>query len=167
MENFKNNIKLPQPDDIPMREKEDAMGAYLMMFAAWGIGLPLPFVSLIASIIYYYLNKNKSAFIGFHAFQSLITQVPISILNAGAVIWVISILLRETREWENFVIYIIFTGLLNLTYIVFSLIGAVKARRGEFYYFPFFGEVAFDKYYGPGAQAQEKRVRQNLPPKGY
>lgn len=27
-------IKIPQPDKISEREREDAMGAYLMMFAA-------------------------------------------------------------------------------------------------------------------------------------
>ena len=43
---------LQQPDEIPEREKEDAMGAYLMMFAAVAIGLPLPIINLIASIIY-------------------------------------------------------------------------------------------------------------------
>ncbi|MCH8330385.1 MAG: hypothetical protein IH946_03240, partial [Bacteroidetes bacterium] len=47
---------LPQPDDIPTREREDAMGAYLMMFAAVAAGLPLPIINLIAAIIYYYVN---------------------------------------------------------------------------------------------------------------
>jgi len=34
------SISLPQPDEIPEREKEDAMGAYLMMFASLAIGSP-------------------------------------------------------------------------------------------------------------------------------
>jgi len=58
---------LPQPGEIPEREKEDAMGAYLMMFAAVAIGLPLPVINLIAAIIYYYVNRKKSRFIHFHA----------------------------------------------------------------------------------------------------
>ena len=33
-------LLLPQPQDLTVREKEDAMGAYLMMFAAWGAGSP-------------------------------------------------------------------------------------------------------------------------------
>ena len=43
---------LPQPHELSEREKEDAMGAYLMMFAAVGAGLPLPVINLIAAIIY-------------------------------------------------------------------------------------------------------------------
>ena len=67
---------LPQPEEIPEREKEDAMGAYLMMFAAVAIGLPLPIINLIASFIYYYINRKKSRFIHFHSLQSLLSQIP-------------------------------------------------------------------------------------------
>jgi len=51
-------IRLPQPDEITRREREDAMGAYFMMFAAWGIGLPLPFLNLVAAGIYYGLHRR-------------------------------------------------------------------------------------------------------------
>ena len=55
-----------QPDDIPTRDREDAMGAYLMMFAALAAGLPLPIINLIAALIYYFTNRAKSRFIEFH-----------------------------------------------------------------------------------------------------
>jgi len=35
-------LPLPQQDEIPEREREDAMGAYIMMFAAFASSLPLP-----------------------------------------------------------------------------------------------------------------------------
>ncbi|MCK4766323.1 MAG: DUF4870 domain-containing protein [Candidatus Aminicenantes bacterium] len=168
MSNY-DEVVLPQPDEIDIRQREDAMGAYLMMFAAWGAGLPLPFLSLIASGIYYSINKKKSKFVRFHAFQSLLSQVPVSILNAGAIIWVAAILLqrRMFRDWEHFVTYVIFVGLMNLVYLIFSIIGAVKARRGEFYYFIFFGKIAFDAFYGAGAEEDREEVKHNVPPKGY
>ena len=52
MEGHSTHIALPQPHEIPKRDREDAMGAYLMMFAAWGAGLPLPLLNLLAAIIY-------------------------------------------------------------------------------------------------------------------
>ena len=52
-------VKLPQPQDLSEREKEDAMGAYLMMFAALATSLPLPIINLIAAIVYYYINPKK------------------------------------------------------------------------------------------------------------
>ena len=50
-----NNLYHPveQPDDISLRDREDAMGGYLMMFAALAAGLPLPIINLIASIVYW------------------------------------------------------------------------------------------------------------------
>ena len=40
MEEHSTHIALPQPHEIRNGEREDAMGAYLMMFAAWGAGSP-------------------------------------------------------------------------------------------------------------------------------
>jgi len=68
-------IRLPQPDELSEREKDDAMGAYLMMFATWVVGLPLPVLNLIAAVIYFYVNKKSSRFVAFHALQSLLSQV--------------------------------------------------------------------------------------------
>ena len=57
-------VDLPQPDQLAEREKEDGMGAYLMIFAAFAVGLPLPVVNLIAALIYYFINKkNQGLFI--------------------------------------------------------------------------------------------------------
>jgi len=162
-----HGIPLPQPHEISGREKEDAMGSYLMMFAAWGFGLPLPFISLIASIIYYYLNKKDSKFVGFHAFQALISQIPIAFLNAGAIFWLLILLIREFKSWQGFLFYIILTVGMNILYLVFSIIGAVKARKGQFYYFYFFGNIAFLRFYGPNAEKKEEKTGPNLPPRGF
>ena len=78
---------IPQPTEISEREKEDAMGAYLMMFASAALGLPFPIFNLIASVIYYFVNKSKGRFVQFHSLQSLYSQLPVSILNSILVIW--------------------------------------------------------------------------------
>ncbi|MER3330225.1 MAG: DUF4870 domain-containing protein, partial [Candidatus Kapaibacterium sp.] len=78
---------IQQPEDLPAREREDAMGGYFMMFASLAAGLPLPIINLIAAIIYYHVNKHKSRFVRFHSLQSLLSQLPVSLLNAGLVIW--------------------------------------------------------------------------------
>jgi|TARA_B110000879_G_scaffold48203_1_gene67938 hypothetical protein len=49
-------VKLPQPHELSEREKEDATGAYLIMFAALATSLPLPIINLIAATVYYYVN---------------------------------------------------------------------------------------------------------------
>jgi uncharacterized membrane protein len=138
---------LPQPDEISIREKEDAMGAYFMMFATHAIGLPLPLISLVAAIIYLYLNKKTSRFVHFHSLQALYAHIPIALLNAGLIAWLIVILVHDavfTREFKG---YLIMTGTANIVYVIFNLIAAFKARKGLFYYFIFFGRLAYHRAY--------------------
>lgn len=78
---------IEQPDQLSNREKEDAMGAYLMMFGALAAGLPLPIINLLAAVIYYFVNAKKGRFIKFHSLQSLLSQLPTSIMNAGLLFW--------------------------------------------------------------------------------
>jgi len=161
-------VKLPQPHELSAIEKDDAMGAYLMMFAAWGAGLPLPLLNLIAAVIYFFINKKQSRFVAFHAYQSLITQIPISILNAGVVFWLIAILFFKYLSFDPpFFIYLFFVIFWNLIYTIFSLVACAKARKGQFYYFIFFGRIAFEQYYGEKAQRKKEKEVKNIPPKGY
>lgn len=148
-----------QPDDIPIREREDAMGSYLMMFGALAAGLPLPILNLLAAFIYYKINAKKSRFIRFHCLQSLLSQLPTSLLNAGFVIWTFRMIfidwdIENQETFEGFAsVSDLYWGYLwtiivvNLLYVIFSIIGAVRARKGYFYYFVFFGRLAYHMAY--------------------
>lgn len=162
---------IEQPEEIPVREREDAMGAYLMMFGALAAGLPLPIINLIASVVYYFINKDKSKFVKFHALQSLYSQLPTTLMNAGLIFWTLQILsvgLVET-PFESFATandiywgYLYTTLTANIVYVVFSFIGAYKARKGLLYYFIFFGKLAYHQAYK--IKIQEKSIMENLPP---
>jgi uncharacterized Tic20 family protein len=155
---------VPQPDEISIREKEDAMGAYLMMFAAVGAGLPLPIINLIAAVIYYFINRSKSRFVNFHSFQAMISQLPTSLLNAAAVFWGIRIIVSDEWKLNNIYIgFVIMVVIANLLYIIFSIIAAVKARKGRFYYFMFFGKIAYHKAFA--IRPEHTAVVMNAPPK--
>jgi len=134
---------LPQPEEIPEREKEDAMGAYLMMFAAVAIGLPLPVINLIAAIVYFYLNKSKSRFVYFHSLQSLLSQIPTTLINWALVIWSLNIFFTDRIISDEFIAYAIVAGIANIFYFIFSLIAAFKARKGKMYYFLLFGKLSY------------------------
>ncbi len=166
-ENSRSSIVVPQPHELSEREKEDAMGAYLMMFAAWGAGFPFPLVGLIASIIYFYINKKSSAFTAFHAYQALLTHIPISVLNAAAVVWGIVLFAANTHHHLRiFAIFCTFSAAWNVLYMAFSIVACVNARKGRFYYFWVFGRFAFAKYYLPGSNRAAAAVERNLPPEG-
>jgi uncharacterized membrane protein len=160
-------VQLPQPGEISQREKEDAMGAYLMMFAAWAFGLPLPVLNLIAAIIYFFVNKKISRFVAFHSLQSLLSQIPVTALNVTLLVWLIRILLGNMVFHPAFFVALIFAGLVNILYLVFSVAALVHARRGQYYYMPVFGRISFGRYYGARAVSLEKVLPPNRPPEGF
>lgn len=156
---------LPQPEEIPEREKEDAMGSYLMMFAAVAVGLPLPVINLIASIVYYFINRRKSRFIHFHSLQALLSQIPTTLINWALVIWGATIFLKD--DWHitpEFWGYAIFAGVSTFLYFIVSLIAAFKARQGKMYYFLLFGKMAFDIVYKVRQEAEQDQGPVNKPP---
>lgn len=159
--------QLPQPDEVTERERDDAMASYLMMFASWAVGLPLPLLNLIASAIYYAVNRKTSKFVAFHALQSFITQVPVSVLNAGVVGWGIALLVTGGGAglWP-FVGYTIFTAAANIIYIVFSIVALIHAHKGRLYYMPVFGRLAFSRHYGRRETEREQAAWVNRPPEG-
>jgi uncharacterized membrane protein len=164
------SLRLPQPDEIPEREKEDAMGAYLMMFASLAIGLPIPLVNLIASVIYFFVNRKNGLFVSFHALQALLTHVPVVLLNAGVIGWLISILVTPPHDsfTPAFFWYLFFVVLANLAYIAWSIVALIHARKGRFFYMPLLGRLCFARYYGPNAHVRkEPRSWENKPPEGY
>lgn len=155
---------IPQPEDVPIREREDSMGAYLMMFAAMGAGLPLPIMNLVAAIIYYVVHKDKPRFVKYHTLHSLLAQIPVTLLNAGLIFWTIRNLIYENSFTDLFLGYLSTVVLANLIYTIFSIIAAIKARRGRFYYFVFFGRLAFDIVYSIKDEGGGQKAPVNRPP---
>lgn len=161
------DLRLPQPDEISEREKEDAMGAYFMMFASLGLGFPLPFINLIASVVYFVIHRRKSRFVAFHALQSLLEQIPVTVFNAGLIAWLLVIVFTDLHFPREFFVLLVFVVVVNIADIVISVMALMHARKGRFYYMPLFGRAAFGVYYGPRARALEKPVEPNRPPAGF
>lgn len=163
-------IALPQPNEVSKREKEDAMAAYLMNFAAWGAGLPLPTLNLVAAAIYYLINRKKSRFVAFHCFQAFTSQLPTTLINMFGVGMFVdfALILHRPLPMPFFLLYVIFAILMNLLYLAVSIYACVLAAKGRIYYFLVFGRWAYAKYYGPKAVALDGAAeRPNLPPPGF
>lgn len=154
---------LPQPEQIETRVKEDAMGAYFMMFATAAMGLPLPILNLVAAIVYYYVNRDKGRFVQFHTLQSLYSQIPVTLLNSGLVAWTIVNFVRDLDFTGQYWGYLVMVATANLVYFIFSIVGAVKARKGLFYYFLFFGKLAYHQVYQIRPE-RSQAIPRNRPP---
>jgi uncharacterized membrane protein len=162
-------VAIPQPHELSQREKDDALAAYLMNFAAWGAGLPLPTLNLIAAWVYYFLNRRKSRFVAFHCFQACTSQIPTTVINVVGVGLFVDYVFILGKELPGFFWpYVGFAVLTNLLYLAASIYACVLAAKGRFYYFLVFGRWAYTRYYGPNAIPLEGRVTPpNLPPAGF
>lgn len=156
---------LPQPEDLSKKEKEDAMGAYMMMFAAIAVGLPLPIINLIAAIIYYFVNRSVSRFVHFHAYQALISSLPLTLMNASGLFWALRILFYD--DWyatDYFYGYIGMLFIANILYYIFGIIAAVKAYKGRMFYYWVFGKLAYHKAFKNTGEESYSKKPGNLPP---
>jgi uncharacterized membrane protein len=150
-----NRVILPQPDEIPDKDKMDASGAYVMMFAS--SYLPLPLVNLFAAFIYHMAYRKRSRFVAFHTYQSFISQIPTSLSLWGLVTWIIIDVFKHSyAPWEIFSSFHLKTAIVvivgwNLIYTIFSIVAMVRSRKGRLFYLPLFGKHTFERYFGPNA----------------
>lgn len=158
-------VRLPQPEEVSDVEKDDAMGAYLMMFASWAIGLPLPVLNVVAAVIYFAVNCRESRYVAFHAYQSLLSQIAVTLLNVGLIGWLLVIVVGGRSFSPVFFLFLCIVVVSNILYFIFSVVALVRARRGEIYYFPLFGTAAYARYYGEKAVTMVQ-ARRNRAPRG-
>jgi uncharacterized membrane protein len=104
------------------------------------------------------VNRDKGKFVQFHTLQSLYSQIPVSLLNSGLVAWIIVNLVKDLDFTGFFWGYLVMVATADLVYFIFSLVGAVRARKGLFYYFLFFGKLAYHQVY----RIRPERLQSNL-----
>ena len=66
-------------------------------------------------------------------------------MNWGLLVWCVRIYFLDIDVANDyFKGYVVATAVANLLYFIFSIIAAVKARRGRMYYFIFFGRLTYE-----------------------
>ncbi len=167
-----DDIHLPQPEEVTEKDRENAFGSYILMFA--GAYFPLPFIEIVLSFIYYNYFKKRSRYVAFHTYQSLLSQIPITIFNTSFfayAIYLFVLLVRgnEIPEGQKNWFFILLAALvlLNILYNIISLVVAIKAKKGVIKYFPYIGIIAYNKVYGAHAikvVLNEKKSESNSAP---
>lgn len=112
------------PAPIPMSDSDSRMWAMLTHLS------PLPgslFVigSVVAPLIIWQIQKDKSAFVDYHGKEAVNFQITMAIAFA------ISFLLMLI------VIGVFLISIVGIVWLVFIIIAAVKANNGEYYRYPF------------------------------
>jgi uncharacterized membrane protein len=122
-------------------EAEQASFAYLMTTLIVIIGLPMPSINVIGSIIFYLTNRKKSYFVRFHCLQSMLSQLCVVPINAIGVSWTIAILTGNAQVNNYYVAYIITIVGFNILEFVSAVYAAVQVRKKSDVRFWLFGPM--------------------------
>ncbi len=126
---------------ISEEEAEKASYAYLMSTVVLLVGLPLPIINMIATIMFYLGNRKKTYFVRFHCIQSMLSQIFIILMNSIGISWTLSIIFGNNIITNLYIAYIITIIGFNLLEFAASIYAAVQTRKKQNVLFWFFGPL--------------------------
>ena len=105
------------------------------------VGLPLPIVNLIASVIFYFGNRRSAHFVRWHCTQVLAAQILTLAINVAGVYWTLGIVYGNAVVTNNYIAYIITIVLFNLVEFIATIYAAIQTRKGNHVSWWFFGPL--------------------------
>lgn len=122
-------------------EAEKASNSYLMSLIALIVGLPLPIINLIATLIFYLGNRKGTYFVRWHCTQALLSQLSMLFINSFGFWWTISILFSNETITSNYIAYIIAALSFNLIEFIATIYTAIQTRKGIHVEWWFYGNL--------------------------
>lgn len=123
-------------------EYEKASNAYLMSLAVFMSGIPLPIINLIATCIFYFSVRKKSAFLRWHSMQALSSQFALFIMNSIGFTFTLNIIFGDMLITNWYIAYMICVVICNSLEIVSTIFVALKLRKKQHVKFWIFGDIA-------------------------
>jgi uncharacterized Tic20 family protein len=128
-----------QPNE---NEAESASYSYLMSIIAIMVGIPLPIVNLVATLIFFLGNKKSSYFVRWHCTQALLSQITMFFINSIGFWWTISIIFTNKTVSTYYIVYLVILFLFNLIEFISSIYAAVYTRKGIHIHFWIYGNLS-------------------------
>ncbi|MBX7125837.1 MAG: DUF4870 domain-containing protein [Cyclobacteriaceae bacterium] len=123
-------------------ENERASNIYLMSLAVIVVGLPLPIINFLATIIVYFSNRNSTYFVRWHSMQALLSQALVASINAVGFSWTMWIIFGPVRLSNEYIAYVITAAVFNLAEFVGTIYAAIQTRKGKHINFWLFGPLS-------------------------
>lgn len=134
-----NVTKFPyEPGD---HEAEKASNSYLMSLIALIMGLPLPIVNLIATLMFYLGNRRGTYFVRWHCIQALLSQFSMLLINSYGFWWTMFIIFGSDTLSSKYISYIIAVLIFNLTEFIATIYTAIQTRKGLHVEWWFYGTL--------------------------
>jgi hypothetical protein len=122
-------------------ETEKASNSYLMSLIALIVGLSLPIINLIATLIFYLGNRKGTYFVRWHCTQALLSQLSMLFINSFGFWWTISIIFTDETISNKYISYIIAALIFNLSEFIATIYTAIQTRKGIHVEWWFYGNL--------------------------
>ena len=122
-------------------EAEKASNSYLMSLIAVIVGLPLPIINLIATLIFYLGNRSGTYFVRWHCTQALLSQLSLLFINSFGFWWTVSIIFTDEAITSKYIAYLIAAIIFNLTEFIATIYTAIQTRKGIHVEWWFYGNL--------------------------
>lgn len=129
-------------------ENEKATNAYVMSLIALMVGLPLPIVNLIATLIFYLGNRKGTYYVRWHTTQALLSQISLFAVNSIGFVWTIRVITDKADLSNLYIAYIATLILINLTEFIATIYTSIKISKGQHVSWWFYGDLT-DKFCKP------------------
>ena len=122
-------------------EKETASNSYLMSLIVIMVGLPLPIINLVATLIFYLNNRKSTYFVRWHCTQAILSQLSILFINSFGFWWTMSIIFSEEIITNRYIAYIIVVIIFNFTELIATIYTTIQTRKGIHVEWWFYGSL--------------------------
>ncbi len=122
-------------------EAEKASTSYLMSLLALVIGLPFPIINLIATILFFLMNRKSTYFVRWHCTQALLSQCTLLMMNSYGFWWTISIMFGPESITNKYIAYIFVILIFNISEFIATIYSAIQTRKGNHVEWWFYGTL--------------------------
>lgn len=112
-----------------------------MSMIAIMVGMPLPVINLLATLLFYLGNRRASLFVRWHCMQALLSQLTIFAMNSIAFTWTMRILFGNLVPTDQYFAYLFTIALFNIIEMVTTVIAASRVRNGKHVSWWFWGPL--------------------------
>lgn len=112
-------------------EKEKASNAYLMSLIMFIVGLPLPILNLLATLVFWLGYRRSSYFVRWHCTQALLLQLSLLFINSYGFWWTLSVLLGDETLSNAYFAYLFTAILFNISELVTTIYTTIATRKGK------------------------------------
>jgi hypothetical protein len=120
-------------------EAERASNSYLMSLVVVMVGLPLPILNLLATVIFFLGNRKATYFVRWHCTHALLSQASLLFINSAGFWWTIHILFDSTVITNQYIGYMITLFIFNLSEFIATMHAAIVTRKGKHVEWWFYG----------------------------